>query len=214
MMVPSAMADSIRSSMGFPTPVSAQLTGWATGIIGELTGHGLVNNATGTITGTCAPGSPLSSGAGAGGLISGLSGSRMATSVEGSAGYPSVSSELSAFCAQIVLHIQTAGIVTFTSGGITGTCTDTPLSPGPLVGGAGSGGKISGLSGSVLASAIHGAAGYPGSVSTPLTNFCTAIVNYIMANASVSYASGSVTGLCPTGGGSLSAGTGVNGTMV
>lgn len=212
-MVPSAMADAIRSAMGFPLPVSAELTGWATGVIGEITGFGKVNNAAGTITGTCAPGSPLSSGAGAGGLISALSGSRMATAVEGDAGYPSVSSELTAFCAQIVLHIQTAGIVSFTSGGITGTCTDTPLSPGPLVGGAGSGGKISGLSGSVLAAAIHGAVGYPGSVSAQLTNFCTAIVNYIQSNAEVSYASGTVTGVCPTGGGSLSGGAGANGTI-
>src|SRR5579863_7374403 len=139
MMAVSGMADSIRSTMGFPLPVSTQLTGWATGIIGELTGHGLVNNASGTITGVCAPGSPLSAGAGTGGLISGLSGSRLASAVQAAAGYPSVSSQLTAFCAQIVLHIQTAGIVTFTSGHITGTCTDTPLSPGPLAGGAGSG---------------------------------------------------------------------------
>jgi hypothetical protein len=211
-MVGANLADSIRSTMGFPTPVSTQLTGWGTAIVNELTGHGLVNNASGTITGTCPPSSPLSSGAGTGGLISGLSGSRLASAVATAAGYGSVSSELSAFGAQIVAHIQTSGIVTFTSGEITGTCTNTPISPGPLADGAGSGGKISGLSGSMLATLIQGAAGYP-SVSAQLTNFCTAIVNYIMTNASVTYASGDVEGVCPTGGGSLSAGTGVNGTI-
>lgn len=210
-MVGSAMADSIRSSMGFPLPVSHQLTGWASAVVAEIE-LGKVNNIAGTVTGTAAPG-PLSGGAASGGIISGLSGSRLATAVAAAAGYPSVSSQLTAFCTQIVLHIETLGLVSFASGKITGTCTNTPLSPGPLVGGAGSGGQISGLSGSILAVAIHGAAGYPGSVSGKLTQFCTAIVNYVMANAQVSYASGSVTGVCPTGGGSLSNGAGLNGTI-
>ena len=212
MLVASAMADAIRSAMGFPTPVSAQLTGWATGVISEIH-NAKVNNIAGTITGVTAPGSPLSAGAGVGGIISAMSPSSMASSVQAAAGYPSVSSQLSTFCAQIVLHIQTMGTVTFAAGHITGTCTNTPLSPGPLVAGAGSGGKIIGLSGSTLASAIHAAVGYPGGVSAPLTNFCTAMVNYIMTNADVSYASGSVTGTCPTGGGPLSNGAGANGTI-
>jgi hypothetical protein len=212
-MVAADMAESIRSSMGFPLPVSTELVGWASGVIGEITSNAKVNNAPGTITGTCPSGGPLSSGAGTGGLISSMSGSDMASLVKSGAGYPSVSSELSTFCSQIVSHIQSLGMVTFASGSITGSCTNTPLSPGPLAAGAGSNGVITGLNGTTLATAIHSSVGYPGSVSTPLINFCTAIVNYIMANAQVTYASGTISGLCPPGGGSLSAGTGVNGTI-
>jgi hypothetical protein len=124
--------------------------------------------------------------------------------------YPSPTTELSAFCAQIALHVMTSGLVSFASGDITGTCTNTPLSPGPLAGGAGANGKISGLSGSTLATLVQAAVGYP-NVSAPLTAFCTAICNYIMANAVVSYTT--VTGLCPTGGGPLSLGTGIGGTV-
>jgi hypothetical protein len=204
------MADSIRSSMGFPLPVSSQLTGWASAVVAEVQ-MGIVNNA--VVTGVTAAGGTLSNGASSGGIISGLSGSRLATAVASAAGYPSVSSQLTAFCTQIVLHVQTLGLVAFASGNITGNCTSTPLSPGPLVAGEGTNGMISGLSGSTLATAIHGAAGYPGSVSSKLTQFCTAIVAYIMANARVSYASGSVTGTCPPGGGSLSGGAALNGTI-
>lgn len=209
-MVSADLADSMRSTMGFPTPVSAQLTGWATAVVNEIQQNGKVNNASGTVTGTCPPGGSLSSGAASGGVISGLDSSRLASAVASAAGYGSVSSVLSTYCSQIVTHVET-GIVTFASGLITGTCSNTPLSPGPFIG-SGSGGLISGLSGSTLASLIHSAVGYPGSVSGPLISFCTALCNYIMAQANCSY-SGTCTGIAPAGGGSLSDGTGANGSI-
>lgn len=211
-MTGSGMADAIRSAMGFPTPVSSQLTGWGDGVVQHIQAAGLVSNITGTITGVTAPGSPLSAGAGAGGLIAGLSGSAMATLVCSNSGgsYPSPTSQLSAFCTQITLHIMTSGIVTFASGDITGTCTNTPLSPGPLAGGMGANGKISGLSGSTLAALVAPAIGQS-SVSAPLTSFCTAVCAYIMANATVSYSL--VTGVCPTGGGPLAAGAAAGGMI-
>lgn len=212
-MSPPSMADLIRSTMGFPTPVSSQLLGWASGVIQEITSNALVSNLPGTITGTTAPGSSLSNGAGMGGLIAGMSGGSMASKVVAAVPYPYTSTQLTAFCNQIVLHIQSLGMVNFDSGNITGTCTNTPLSPGPLVAGAGSNGKIIGLSGPTLAAAIHAAVGYPGGVSLRLIQFCTAIVSYIMDNAAVSYATGTVNGLCPPGGGPLSAGAGVGGTI-
>lgn len=213
MLVPADLADFIRTSMGFPTPVSIELTGWATGVIGEITSNARVNNASGTITGSCPPGGSLSGGAGVDGLISSMSSSDMASRVVAAATYPFISARLQTYCDQIVSHIQTFGIVTFASGDITGSCTNTPLSPGSLAGGAGMNGMISGLDGTVLANAIHSAVGYPGTTSVRLTEFSTAIVTYIMNNAQVSYASGNVTGTCPAGGGSLSGGTGVNGTI-
>ena len=212
MMVASAMADAIRSGMGFPLPVSTQLQGWAAGVIAAIQA-GQVNNAAGTITGTCPPGGPLTLGTGANGVISGISASSMASQVVSGAGYPFTSSELSTFCTQIVQHIETSGVVVFTSGNVTGVCTNSIVSSGSLTAGTGMNGQITSLSGSTLASLIHSAVGYPGSVSGPLTQFCTAMVDYIMDNAVVSYTSGNVTGSCPAGGGALSGGTGINGTI-
>ena len=207
------LADEIRQAMGFPTPVSAQLTGWATGIIGEITSFAIVTNAAGTITGTVPPpGGALTSGAGSGGLITGLVGARLASSVASFAGYPFVSAQLLAMCTQIALHVMT-GLVTFSSGDITGVCTNTTLTPGTLTGGAGVNGFTSGLSGPTLATLVHNAVGYPGSVSTRLTQFCTAVVDHIMTNSTATYLSGSVTGVCPAGGGSLAAGAGAGGKI-
>ena len=210
-MTGAGLADKIRSDMGFPTPVSAQLTGWGNGVVNHIQAAALVNHA--LITGTTAPGAPLANGAGVGGIISGMSGATMASLVESGAGYPFTSSQLTTFCTEIVNHIQTLGTVTFASGQITGQCTSTPVSPGPLANGAGTLGTIVGLNGSTLANAIHSAVGYPGGTSTPLIQFCTAVTDYIMNNADVSYASGTVTGTCPAGGGALSGGVGANGTI-
>lgn len=211
-MTGSGLADFIRSSMGFPTPVSDQLTGWGTGVVTHIQTAGLVNNAPGTIVGITAPGAPLSAGAGIGGLITGLVGPALATSICSNSGgtYPSPTSQLSAFCAQITLHIMAFGIVSFAPGDITGTCTNTPLTPGPLAGGAGANGKISGLSGSALAALVAPAIGQA-SASSELTAFCTAICDYIMNNAVVSYST--VVGVCPPGGGPLAAGAGIGGTI-
>jgi len=211
------LADKIRSDMGFPIPVSTELTGWGSGIVTHIKLGSLVAHASGTVSGTAPPaGGPLSSGIATGtpgANISSMSGATMAGLVQIGAGYPSVSSELSTFCDEIVSHIQTLGQVDFASGEITGTCTNTVLSPGPLTGGAGTGGIVSGLNGDTLATAIHNAVGYPGAVSTPLKLFCNAITDYIEANASVAYASGAVTVTCPIGGGGLINGAGAGGLI-
>lgn len=208
-----SLADEIRSAMGFPNPVSNQLKGWAKALVDEITNNAIITNAINTINGSCPPGSALSNGTGTGGIISGLLGTRFATSVASNAGYSTVSSRLQSFCTQIVLHIQTFGTVTFLAGSITGTCTNTGGSPGPLVNGAGNNGMVIGLDGTVLANAIHVAAGYPGSTSTRLIQFCTAMTNHIKNNGNGFYTSGGVTGSCPAGGGALVSGTGSNGQI-
>lgn len=212
MLVPVDLATAIRTGMVFPTPNSTQLVGWSSGVITHLTSAGIVNFLPGTITGSTTPGGSLSSGAGSGGIVSGLSGSVMAPLVAAGAGYPGVSSILQIYCNQIATHVMT-GLVTFDPGDVTGSCTSTPLSPGPLVAGAASNGKLNGLSGSTLANLIHSAVGYPGSVSLRLTEFCTALCNYLMANASVTFLTGTVTGTCPPGGGPLIAGAASGGTF-
>lgn len=211
----SALADAIRSAMGFPLPVSNQLLGWGNAIVAHIQ-TGTVSNASGTVTGTVPPtGGPLIAGAADNGVIAGLNGSTLASLIFSDvAVYPgSVTAQLLATATSIVSHVLT-GKVKFNSGNITGVCTNTPLpSPGILTGGAGSNGVIYNLSGSTLASLIHSSVGYPGSVSAKLIQFSTAIVNYVMANAVVTYAPGSVTGVCPSGGGSLSGGAASGGTI-
>lgn len=212
-MIPSIMADFIRSSMSFPLPVSTQLLGWSTAIINELQTFGKVNNASGTITGTVPPsGGPLVNGAGSNGLISMLQATRLASAVVSSAGYPFTSTQVSQVCVEIVSHIQTLGTVSFATGNIQGVCTNSPITPGTLSGGTGVNGTISGLDGTILANAIHTSVGYPGMTSIKLIQFCTAIVSYIMANADVSYSL--VTGTCSAGGGSLIVGSASNGTIL
>lgn len=213
-LVPALLADKIKTDMGFAGLTSAQLLGWATGVIDEIQNVAVVTNVSG-ITGTClASGpAPLSSGIGTGGVISAMTGSSMATKVKNAAGYPFVSTQLTDFCTGIVNHIQSLGTMEFASGGITGTCTNTLVVAGPLTSGAGINGTISGLNGPVLALDIHNAVGYPGSVSTKLVEFCTAFTDYIMSDGVGAYASGQVTGTCPAGGGPLEDGAGVSGTI-
>lgn len=213
-MTGAGMAEAIRVAMGFPLPVSSQLTGWGNGVVGHIQSDAEVSHSSGDVTGTCPPsGGPLTGGAADNGAISGMTPGDMATEVMTEAGYPSVSSELTAFCEEIVDHIETFGVVEFGSGDITGTCTNTPVSPGSLAAGEGSSGFIKDLDGDTLADSIHTAAGYPGVTSTPLKNFCNAIVDYIMDNAEVTYSSGDVTGTCPAGGGPLTAGAASNGAI-
>jgi len=213
-MTGAGMAEAIRVAMGFPLPVSTQLNGWGTGVVGHIQGSATVDHLPGDVTGTC-PGSggALTGGAADDGTIFGMVAATMASAIETAAGYPSVSTELTKFCTEIISHIQGSGVVEFGSGDITGNCTNTALSPGDLEGGAGANGFIKSLDGPTLALAIHNSVGYPGGVSTPLTQFCTAIVDYIGANAVASYSSGNVTGGCPAGGGALEFGGGTNGVI-
>jgi len=213
-LIPADLADKIKNDMSFGGATSTQLVGWATGVIDEIQAAAIINNAAGTITGVCPPsGGPLIAGEGTSGIISGMDGSNMATRVKNEAGYPSVSSQLTTFCTEIVDHIHNSGSVDFASGNITGVCTNTLLTPGVLTAGAGTDGVISGLDGTALATSIHNAIGYPGGVSPKLIEFCTAFTDYVMSEGVCEYVAGGVTGTCPMGGGALLAGTGVSGTI-
>ena len=197
--------------MGFPSPNSTQLVGWGSGVVSHIQAAALVSFAPGNVTGTCLPTpGPLTAGAATSGVIAGLSGPAMASLVQAAAGYPSVSAELTAFCTEIANHVMSAGTVDFSTGTVNGACTNTPITPGTFTG-TGVGGTISGMSGSTLADNVHAAAGYPGSTSPELVDFCTAIVTYIEANATV--AGGVMSGVAPAGGGSITAGTGAGGTI-
>ena len=206
------LAEEIRVARSFPLPVSENLIGWGTGVVQHIQGAAITNNP--VVTGTTPPGGSLSAGASVGGIISGLSGSAMAGLIVANSNgtYPFVSQELLNFCNAIVQHIQSATVV-FSPGSITGQCTNTPMSSGPLVNGQGSNGFIVGLSGTVLASLVTAQVPYP-FVSPELIEFCTAVADHITNNAEVIYSSGQVTGTCPAGGGGLIGGTAINGQIL
>lgn len=212
-MTGSALASAIQSAMGFPDPLSAQLSGWGSGVVAEIQANALVAFASGNVVGICpSSGGALTAGAASGGVISGISGASMAPRVATAANYGSVDATLTTYCDQIASHIMTSGRVSFSSGSITGTCTNTSSNPGSLTTGAGSSGTISGLDGTTLANLISAAMGY-GSTSSDLTNFCKGICDYIQGNAVVSLSSGNVTGTCPAGGGALLDGSASSGTI-
>lgn len=211
-LVATDLSDAIRSAMGFPLPVSNQLNAWATGIVSHIQASSLVSNAPGTVVGIAPPSpGPLTLGAATGGTISGLVGTVMANLITSAdpTDYPSATPELTGMCNGICQHIVTAGLVSFSIGTINGACTNTPITPGVFTG-IGIGGTISSLDATAMATLIASQASFP-FVSSQLISMCTAIVNYIMANASVSYSL--VTGVCSAGGGPLIAGTATGGSI-
>lgn len=206
-----ALGDFIRSSMGFPLPLSTQLNGWGTAVVTHIQTSAIVTHAPGTVTGTApAAGGALINGAADNGTISGLSGAVLASLVATDAGYGYITGRLQTFCNDIVSHIQTFGRVQFATGNIVGNCSNTVTTPGTLTG-TGHNGFIKSLNGPTLANTIHIDVGYPGTTSVRLTEFCTAFTAYIMANAVVTHTN--VTAICPAGGGAIVNGQATGGTV-
>jgi hypothetical protein len=192
---------------GVPISVTPEMEKYAEAVITTLQA-GLVNHATGTVNGVTAPGAPLALGAALGGLISNL----LPTTWMGvmSAAIPLANpAQLLQDATQSTTYLTASSLVNFLPGAITGTCTNTPVSPGPLTNGAGSAGLIVGLAGAPWAAAVMPPGGNP--ILTQ--NIYNAIAGYILANAECEYLTGSVVGVCPAAGGPLTAGTGLNGTV-
>jgi len=124
-------------------------------------------------------------------------------------GKPFTSPELSGMASGMVTHFL-LGLVGFDL--ITGVCSNTTEAPGVLVG-EGSGGKISGYDGTVMATLIATSMG-KGLPTPELIDMCTELVNYIMSEAEVTYVTGQVTGNCSSGGGPIAAGAGVGGVII
>lgn len=211
MLVAADLAAELKDGIGQMT-TSGQISGFATAIVEHWQTAAIITNPPGTITGTTAPGSPLAAGVGTGGIISGMTGAVLAALIAGYGGYPGVTAQLQGFADAMVTHFLT-GIVVFAPGQITGTCTNTPVSPGPLAAGAGTGGMVTMLSGPALATLLATGIGQ-GAPTAQITGFATKLVTYIMTNAEAVYAPGSVTGTCPAGGGPLAAGAGIGGTVL
>ncbi len=195
-----------KDGHGAPTPISNQTKNYAAGIVAALKAA-TFSNLPGTITGVTAPGSPLSGGAGIGGVIVITPAPMIAKSGVGlpPQAVPNVAKENTA----LIQYIGT-GLVTFAAGKITGTCTNSPTSPGPLAAGAGTDGMITGLTGAGAVAAVSAALG---STGPDMLKHYDAVINYLLQNAIGTYSSGSVTGTCPAGGGPLTLGSGIGGTF-
>jgi len=209
-LVVSDLASAILSALGPPTDkdghpisVTTEMTKYAQAVVDTLHA-GIVANAPGTVVATGAPGAPITLGAATGGLISALLPTTwLADLTSGFAGADS--SQLSAEANASTTYLMASGKVSFAVGDITGNCTATPLSGGPLAAGAGSGGLVAGLVGSAWATTVS-----TGPLASPVY---TAVAGYIMANARCAYATGKVVGAFPPTGGPMTLGAGTAGTI-
>lgn len=165
----------------------------------------------GTVTGVTAPGAPLANGAASNGMIVGLSPGPWQGVM--SAGFAkSNPGALSKEATASTGYISGAAKINFAAGNIVGTCTNVgPPSPapGPLAAGAGTDGTIDSLDGTAWAQVVMPPLGNPALAA----KIYKAIVKYVNENAEVTYAPGSVVGVCPPGGGPLSAGAATGGVI-
>jgi hypothetical protein len=108
-------------------------------------------------------------------------------------------------------YLMSSGKVEFASGNINGVSTATPITPGTLTLGMGTGGEVKSLDGDAWAADVTGAQGVP---STDIAKaIYNAIADYVMANAEAMYAPGTVNGIFSPGGGPMSAGMAAGGTI-
>lgn len=191
---------------GNPIAVTSQMEAYADAIITTLTA-GLVNHAIpGSVLGVTSPGSPLSNGSALAGLLTALIPATWSGVMQ--AAIPDATS-LSQEASASTGYLMSSALVNFAAGNIKGTCTNTPVAPGPLANGEGADGEISGIAGAAWASAVMPPTGDP----TLTQAIYNAICDYVTSNAAATYAAGTVQGVCPPGGGPLSAGVALAGTL-
>jgi hypothetical protein len=160
------------------------------------------------VTGITASGAPLQLGTALNGIIAPLlPPTWLGIMVTGNP--TSDPTKLAAEASASTTYLMASSQVNFTAGSITGICTSTPTSPGPLILGQGTSGKVAGLSGSAWSPLVMPPLG-----DLSLTNkIYTAISNYIMSKTEVTYGTGSIQGVCPPASGPLTGGVGVGGTI-
>ena len=210
-MNPPKLAKEMQDAIGQSgKPTSKENEGLAKAIIGEIKELAIVNFLPGTVQGTTAAGGPLSAGSASNGVIIGPTPVTLAARIAKESGFPGPTPQLLGMATGVVTHLLT-GTVSFSPGGITGQCTSSTNSPGPLIG-AGANGKIVGLQGPAMADLVSKGMGQP-SASPELAKLCGAIVDHIMQNAAVSFPMASVVGTCPPGGGPLALGAATGGKV-
>lgn len=190
---------------GKPTPVSSQTQEYASGYIAALKAS-TVAHAAGLVTATGTPATPIADGAATMGLFVGLVPAPMLAKTQVGAPGPFSVLENTA----VINYVLANATITFDSGTITGTCTATPTSPGPLVAGAGTMGYVEGLDGSACSDFVASQTGLDG---PDMEKHYTALMDYTIESLEVEYLTGSVIGSFATGGGPMIAGTGVGGIV-
>ena len=211
---PSALADKLYNALGPPTDkdghsiTTAMMKAYANGYCACLQA-GLVNNAPGTVQATAlsVPG-PIEDGEASNGLM--VLVPSIMSGIVLPAYPPEAAPMLQAENVAVITYVMAAGRVSFEQGDIEGAGTNTPLTPGAITLGEGSGGTIGSLDGDTCASLVEAALGTPGPLYRP---FYEELMNYTMDNAEVTYAPGTIEGVCPAGGGPITGGTGAGGTI-
>jgi hypothetical protein len=197
----STLATQLASALGIDE--TDYTTAYAEGLIASLTAatfaHALVTG------GAPSSGGSLISGAASGGILTISSSPMEAITSSQFSTSPQITTENQA----LITYIGTATVV-FSAGNIIGSCTNTPTSPGALAAGAGTNGTLTGITGAGAYSAVQAAWPQIGPLGS---DFYDALINYILANAVCSYAPGSVTAVCPAGGGAITGGVGVGGII-
>lgn len=205
----SSLANQLHLALGSPpdkdgvVKVPKELQAYARGIIKTLKA-GTFSHV--VVSGVTAPGAPLAGGFAVGGimvLVPAIMLGETALSFP-----PGAQPKIQAENAAVIGYLMT-GLINFAPGTITGNCTNTPVSPGPLLLGQGSGGTVLGLNGPTCFAAVFAALGTPGPFQIP---FYSALCAYITASLQATYPLGTVNGVCPIGGGPL-AGVGVGGVI-
>lgn len=206
-----AIAKDINSAIGatdkdgLPIEVTDEMKTYAEAIVTTLQGA-IVNHL--LVTGITAPGAPLSAGAAQNGLTTNI----LPLTWLGVMilGFPtSDPASLALEAAGSTAYLQASALINFLPETITGTCTSTPVSPGPLALGAGEGGTVDALSGDDWAKLVSPPLGDPALAA----KIYTAIVKRINSDAQAKYISGTVTGTCPAAGGPLALGLGTGGII-
>lgn len=208
-MNPTQLAEDIRDALGFASlAVPPQTAAMAAAIVAHVQ-TGVVTFLPGTVTGVAPPsGGPLTLGAAMGGTVLLVPSALEAAFI---AAFGTSTPEISGMAIAMSTHFATV-LAAFATGTITGACSNTPVSPGVLVG-AGANGTLSGLIGATLASTVASGIGQA-ATSPQLSAMCDVIVNHIMDNGVVTLPPASVVGVCSAGGGPIVAGAATGGFIL
>lgn len=184
-LVANTFATQLKNAIGFSSLVnSTEIVALATAIINEVKGASFSHA---TVTGTAPASGPLVGGTAAGGVIAGITGPTLLSKIKSEMGRAETTVQLTGLANAIATNLA-IGIVGFATGLITGTCAAGAFT------GQGSGGIISGISGSAMATAASSSFG---GMSSQLSALCNTIASYIMTSAVGAYAPGAVTGSYP-----------------
>jgi len=207
------LADEINNAIGAtdkdgnPIATTSEMIAYATAVVNSLAAASL-NNAPGTVMATGTPTTPIADGSASSGLIIVLPVTWLS---ELQTGFPTaVPAQLSIEANASTTYLTASSSIAFAAGQITGLCTATPANPGILQNGAGTGGELTGIAGSSWSSAVLAALGASGPLGEVIYS---AIADYLIANTEASYAANTVTGAFAIGGGPMTLGTGIGGTL-